>query len=433
MKVFSPTARTLLTLCAAPLVLLACHEPVPPAEEQVAASESEIIGGTLDTTTKAVVFLLDEQGGACSGTIIAKSGGTAWVLTAAHCTGMDYAIQANDYEDCFGQGNSGCEAVYPVVEDTVHPSYNGDAGDGYDFRILAVSGAASAPVIPAATSPDGVTAGVDVLAVGYGATSGGSSSNTLRRRVTEEVSQISLNPPLLLADQTDGTGSCSGDSGGPLILNNTVVGVTSFGDQNCTQFGGYGRVQAVYNDFIAPIIGQPGGELTCDDCFNSSQQPAGACGGAYEACVNNQDCIDFADCITPCTTDACIQACIDQHPTGTDLYIAIVDCGCNACSTECAEECGGSSSSSTTNSSSSSSSVGGGGVGGSGAGNGENNGGATNNSSSSESSSSGGDDEGADGGVSSCSTAGGRTSSDALLGLGLLGLVGALRRRNTKR
>jgi MYXO-CTERM domain-containing protein len=433
MKVLSPTARTLLTLCAAPLVLLACHEPVPPAEENVAANESEIVGGTIDTMTKAVVFLLDEQGSACSGTIIAKSGGTAWVLTAAHCQGMDYAIQADDYEDCFGNGNSGCEAVYPVVEDTVHPSYNGDASQGYDFRILEISGAAGAPVIPAATSPDGVSAGSDVIAVGYGATSGGNSSNSLRRRVTEEVSEIYVNPPLLLADQTDGTGSCSGDSGGPILFNGTVVGVTSFGDQNCTQFGGYGRVQAVYNAFIAPIIGQPGGEITCDDCFNSSQQPSGACGGAYDACVNNQDCIDFADCITPCSTDACIQTCIDQHPTGTDLYIAIVDCGCNACSTECAEECGGSSSSSTTNSSSSTSSVGGGGVGGSGAGNGENNGGATNNSSSSESSSSGGDDEGADGGVSSCSTTPTNHSGNGLAALGLVGLIGALRRRQIKR
>ena len=70
--------------------------------EKVVEAEAKIIGGTPDTTHKAVVFVFDEnQGAACSGTIIHKNGSTAWVLTAAHCEGMDVVAQANDVEDCY--------------------------------------------------------------------------------------------------------------------------------------------------------------------------------------------------------------------------------------------------------------------------------------------------------------------------------------------
>jgi MYXO-CTERM domain-containing protein len=340
--------RILLTLASfSPLLLLplACAvEEDTQDTEKVQTREDEIIGGTADTTTKAVVWLYDEnQGASCSGTIIAKNGSTAWVLTAGHCNGMDYVVQADDYEDCFQQGNSGCEAVYDVTQDQAHPSWNGDAGSGYDFRILTISGAANAPVIPPAQNPDGISIGSSILAVGYGATPG---NNSLRRRVTETVEELYGNPPLIWADQTDGTGSCSGDSGGPVLYNNTVVGVTSFGDQNCTQYGAYGRVQAVYSSWIAPIIGgvvMP----NCDDCFGSAVQPNGACGSQATACTNNQDCNDLLTCFGPCTTDQCFQDCINQHPTGWNLYSAVIDCGCTACATECAAECGGSSSSST--------------------------------------------------------------------------------------
>ena len=145
----------------------------PEAEEQVAESEDEIIGGTADTTTKAVVWLFDENGGSsCSGTIIAKNGSTGWVLTAGHCSGMDYAVQANNYESCFNNNDPNCEAVYPVTADQAHPNWNGDAGNGYDFRILTVSGAANAPVIPAAQNPDGISVGTSIVAGGDGAPPG---------------------------------------------------------------------------------------------------------------------------------------------------------------------------------------------------------------------------------------------------------------------
>ncbi|MBL9026884.1 MAG: trypsin-like serine protease [Myxococcales bacterium] len=432
--------RTLLAVASfSPLLLLpvACSvEPSPDApEERVAERDDSIIGGTADTTHKAVMWLYDEdQGGSCSGTVIAKNGGTAWVLTAGHCEGIDFVIQANNYETCFNNNDPNCEAVYQVTADQAHPSWNGDAGNGYDFRILTISGAANAPVIPAAQNPDGLSPGSPIEAVGYGITP---NNNSIRRHVTETVDQLYGTPPLIMADQTDGTGSCSGDSGGPVLFNGNVVGVTSFGDQNCTQYGAYGRVQAVYSTWIAGIIGgvvMP----NCDDCFNSATQPNGACGSQYTACGNNQDCVDFATCINACTTDSCIQGCVNAHPTGYDLYVAIIDCGCSACASECANECGGSSSSSTgsgpgptSTGATTGSGAGGDGVGGAGDG-GAGDGGST---------SSGGkkkkkkstDDADEDTTSSSCAVAtvgSQRSDGYGLLGLGGIGLLaGILRRR----
>jgi MYXO-CTERM domain-containing protein len=337
---------TAAVLSSTALLPLACNveEPDLPKED-VAKDDEAIIGGTADTTNKAVMFLYDEnQGSACSGTMIAKNGSTGYILTAGHCNGMDIAIQADDVSDCNNPNDPGCEAVYQVTQDTPHPNWNGDPGDGYDFRILRVSGASNAPVIPAAQNPDGIGNGASIEAVGYGITP---NNNDLRRHVTETVDQYDA--LLIIADQSDGTGSCSGDSGGPVLMNGTVVGVTSFGDQNCTQYGAYGRVQAVYATWIAGIIGAVV-TPTCDDCFLDAQN--NACSSRTDSCINNSDCTDLLDCFDGCSTNSCYQDCINAHPTGYNLYTALIDCACNACAVECDDECNGGSTTSTTSTSS---------------------------------------------------------------------------------
>ncbi len=433
--------RFLLSTCmlsSLALAPLACSvEPESAPVENAEKNEEAIVGGTADTGNKAVMWIyIENQGSACSGTMIAKNGSTGWVLTAGHCSGMTVVVQANNFEDCFEQNNPGCEGVYEVTGDTAHPNWNGDPGNGYDFRILTVAGAANAPVIPPAQNPDGVSNGVQIEAVGYGETLAG--NNSLRRHVTETVEDEE--PLLIWADQTDGTGSCSGDSGGPILRNGTVVGVTSFGDQNCTQYGAYGRVQAVYSNWIAGIIG---GTVmpNCDDCFGSAQQPNGACANEVNACVENQDCLDINECFGPCTTDACFQQCIDQHPTGWQLYSAFITCGCNACATECADECGGSSTSTSTgsgpgpaaataqNSSSAAAGMGGFGEGASGEGAGDSTGSGKKDRDDDDDD----DDEVIDSGCS-CATVGDTSNGQGgLLGLAGFGLLaGALLRRRRR-
>jgi len=432
-----PIVLALGTLLTASLVSLGCAPPddsePAPQQQQPEAAQPQIYGGSNDNSNDAVVYLYSEQGFACTGTIIAKNGSTAYVLTAAHCNGMDWVVQ-DDNISCFFNGGANCDGVWQVAEQTVHPNYNGDAGDGYDFSVIRFSGAdAGTPVIPAATSPDGVSVGTQVDIVGYGETESGQSSDQ-RLHVQMPVDEVYT--LFLRFDQTGGEGSCSGDSGGPALFNNTVVGVTSFGDQNCTQFGFDGRVAAVYNGFIAPIIG---GAVTenCDTCFEDEvNSPSGDCAPQVDACFGNAGCASLAECIGPCTTGACVQACADaSNNASIDLYNAIFDCWCVSCATLCTEECDpgtGTTSSSgnglptgpgTTGVGGGAAAAGGGNAGGAPSGNGgDSNGGA-----------SGDNAEDGDSSSCGCKTVGAPTGANqsalGLLGLALVGVFVARRRR----
>lgn len=300
--------------------------------EKVGQKEQPILGGSPDSGNGAVVYL-EGNTGACSGTIIAKNGSYGYVLTAAHCDGMQWIVRDSDLS-C----TNNCDDVWQVDDQIVHPNWDGDPGNGYDFSLIRFIGAdANTPVIPPATNPDGVQVGTVVEHSGFGLTESGPTN--LRMHVSTPVDELySL---FLVFDQTGGEGTCSGDSGGPAIYNGKVVGVTSFGDQNCTQFGGSGRVQAVYNNFIAPYIN---GEVVenCDTCFESAIN--GQCANAVDACLadENLPCYQLVECFNNCgaNDDACINACADAHPTGIDPYLAIFECTyCDACPSLCADEC----------------------------------------------------------------------------------------------
>ncbi|WP_437590449.1 matrixin family metalloprotease [Sorangium sp. So ce1000] len=183
----------------------------------------------------------------------------------------------------------------------------------------------------------------------------------------------------------------------------------------------------------------------CDNCTNGSL--AGACKAPYDECGASLACRGFIGCISGCQDDACAERCVNENSEGADLYISILGCLCNDCSTECSAECvgivdgggggggaggggggGGGSSASTSSSAGGGATVGatasssiasGGGVGG--AGGADPTGGDTPKS--------GDDASGGDSGCS-CSTTG--RSAD-LGGVALLGVVGALASRRRRR
>jgi hypothetical protein len=137
--------------------------------------ESEIFGGQVDTTHDAVVYL--EGGGSCTGTIITAKNGVGWVLTAGHCDTIDYIIIGDDLQ--------AYDVAFNVVQDVPHPQWSGDAGNGYDFRLLRFSySGGDPPVIPAATGDAGLV-GQTVTHVGYGLTENGSTNK--RRAVNSST------------------------------------------------------------------------------------------------------------------------------------------------------------------------------------------------------------------------------------------------------
>lgn len=331
------------------LSIVACAVPGPGEEEQnteenVAQEEQPIVGGTIDTANDAVVFLASQQGG-CTGTIIAKNGSTGYVLTAAHCVNLEYIVQ-DDNLDCLETDS--CDNFWYVDEQFYHPDYE---GNDYDFSILRFIGAdASTPVIPAASAPDGIANGQMVEHSGYGLTEGGQPTNN-RRHVTTPIK--AFDSTLIQFDQGNGNGggigTCNGDSGGPGIRNGKVVGVVSFGDEFCNDEGYDGRVAAVYNDFIAPIIGGQVVE-TCDTCFEAEvNQPSGECYPQVEDCIANDECEALITCINGCgSSQSCANECYADNPGGQAGLNAIVDCYCTACADVCQDECGGSTTTTTT-------------------------------------------------------------------------------------
>ncbi len=368
-------------------------EPPRDAPAPVASAEQPILGGTVDNVNHATVALAPSNSQAiCSGTIIAKNGGTGYVLTAAHCIKGDphssgfpnnppppiaVVLQANDYSNCFQGGTPAlCDAVYQVVSAKVHPGFPTaqipmNQSIVNDFAILTFTGATAAtPVVPAVGN-DGLVVGQNLELSGYGLTSYPNGFTTQRRHVTTPVNQ--LYGLQIEFDQTSGKGSCNGDSGGPAYElvggQQSVVGVTSFGDQGCAQIGVYGRVQAVYNGFIAPTIGAPPVPETCDSCTLSATNAGGGCYAEVQACLSDTACDALATCLGNCAPNdnTCVQGCASANAAGVAKYNAIFDCtNCNVCSGTCPQNQCGTTTTSSTASTSTSASTGTGGAGGAG-------------------------------------------------------------------
>ena len=344
-----------LPAIAALLALTACSGADDIPREYVDTTQDEIINGAVDTQTHAVVAVVDDLGGgqvsACSGTIIHVNANTGigHVLTAAHCGPPDYIIQGNDWA-------SQNVTVYNVIGSQNHPAYDSQS-NVYDFKMVRFSGAgAGTPSIVAATpQTESIAIGTAVRHVGYGAAGPApGSQNTLRRWIDDNLTAVNT----IDIRYNQGTGGpCSGDSGGPQLASNgnsfRVVGVTSYGDPNCSSYGVSGRVAAVYSTFIEPYINGAPIELDCDGCTAAATSGQGACIGQVNACVNSSECSALLDCFNNCNANdqACLQACANMYPIGLQLYFDIFDCVCQVgCVNECGMEqfCQGGGSSSST-------------------------------------------------------------------------------------
>lgn len=321
--------------CVAALLAGACGDGASDGvdSEHVASADGAIINGTPDTTHQAVVMVYGNNS-ACSGTIIARNGSTAYVLTAAHCGNPQQVFQGNDYNNP--------DRVYSVTNYLRHPNWNGTPPT-FDFMMVQVTGAtASTPVIPAMSpAQDNLQAGTSLRHVGYGKIGAAPGQGTsVRHQILGNINSVNS----LLVDylQPNG-GPCSGDSGGPQLTvsgGERVLSVTSAGDQNCNQGGTSGRVSAVYDSFIMPFINNtPPGTLTCDQCtMGATTGQAATCYGAVDACQKDSNCAQLTACFENCGANdqACVNQCAQKHQAGVSVYLKIFDCICDvACKTEC--------------------------------------------------------------------------------------------------
>ncbi|MEZ4308262.1 MAG: hypothetical protein R3F14_09485 [Polyangiaceae bacterium] len=71
-------------------------------------------------------------------------------------------------------------------------------------------------------------------------------------------------------------------------------------------------------------------------CIGCAVGPNGPCEASYVGCINDTECIDYANCLSECNSDLCFQKCAESFPTGQQLYNDLVVCViCDACENDC--------------------------------------------------------------------------------------------------
>lgn len=281
--------RLLPWLLAVAPALAAC---APSNDEDLGVAGSSIINGQLDTVNQAVVAVFSDNGG-CTGTLIYAASGSAYVLTAAHCFGgspVQYVVRGNDYENP--------DQVLEVVDYQVHPKYTGNdpnsnGGTQYDFAMIRAKFAASnvPQILPLSPDEDELKVGTPIEHSGYGLIKSPNGSTTKRHRAFGVIDQLTK---IELAYNQPNSGPCSGDSGGPQLVDTPagkrVAGVVSYGDQDCAVYGVSGRVSAVYDSFIVPFVGSlpnSGGSSSSSTSASSSAATSGAGGSSSDAATSS--------------------------------------------------------------------------------------------------------------------------------------------------
>lgn len=300
--------------CALALALSACQHEV----ETISSDEIEIIGGSTVSAGQfpTVAGIIVDQGrrGICTGTLV----GPDLVITAAHCItpsvlgfGSQSAVTAATVvtidQISLGQGGMSSQAAETIP----YPNFRspGDPDIGIIRLTTPFTGREYTPVnLQKGMVPDNS----QLTMVGFGASNGGGggagTNRFLQSKTTIACNNYGVSDARFICfSQTDGTGKCSGDSGGPSFMNidgvQHLVGITSFGDQTCQQFGADQRTDAdeafQFLDTNAPelVCGKDGqcqancgtGGLPVDpDCPNCTNDDD--CTGSDEFCSDDGFC-----------------------------------------------------------------------------------------------------------------------------------------------
>lgn len=233
--------------------------PEPAEESELEATSNGIVGGKIEEGHPAVAMLYHSSGYLCTGTFIDKR----VFLTAGHCI---ESLSASGYEVDGGTNAwDNPEWIIRAQSVHVHPQFVlSDQNIDHDVAVVILK--EDAPVKPYRwlgndAGDEVYKAGTAFQGVGYGVTSGSGAGDGTKRSVGLEIAETYSNL-FVYESGPNGANSCSGDSGGPGVMEIdgylTVIGTVSFGDQNCTQYGADMRTddnRSFIDDYAAPDAG----------------------------------------------------------------------------------------------------------------------------------------------------------------------------------
>jgi secreted trypsin-like serine protease len=294
-------------------LLAACMGPPRKAFQM---TQQPLIGGTTDSGDSSVVALLatTNQGQAlCTSSLIAPT----VLLTAAHCvdpsetgSGARFdVVQGTNAQ--FGSQPTGNSIVSETHYDTAFDS--NQLQNGHDIGIVILTHPLPLPTIPFNKSPvDQSMIGQPARLIGYGLSDAAAQSGAgTKRQLTTTLDDFDN---LLLHIGDTGMDSCSGDSGGPALMKingvETIMGVTSFGNQDCSGGGYYTRIDD-YTSFIDQYL-----PACTPMCSGKGCGPDG-CGGSCGTCANGESCTSAGQCMPVCTPQCSGKSCGSDGCGGT--------------------------------------------------------------------------------------------------------------------
>jgi hypothetical protein len=296
------TAFAALTISA--VLAAGCSDLDEAQGPDLARSASFIIGGGLESGYPAVGALIEGGEAFCTGTLVSP---TVFV-TAAHC--LEGGSGAAGLSVFFGSDANRLSSgeVIDAAGAYPHPRY-----DGWEVvnDIAVITLAEPASVTPSAIQTDPMSAswiGRDAVFVGFGVTDAFSDRAGVKYSVTIPITEVD---DTTFTNSGRGVNTCAGDSGGPAFYDDggtmRLIGVTSWGDEYCEEFGVNTRVDA-FMDFVQPFLdgevpeggGSSGGGTStgdfceeygwygdgiCDeDCPNPDPDCGGSGGGTGDFC-----------------------------------------------------------------------------------------------------------------------------------------------------
>jgi hypothetical protein len=245
-----------------------------------------ITNGAADSGDAAVVQLVGEAGNlVCSGVVIGKHN----VLTAAHCLAGTFVVMVG-------------EDAMQISRADAHPDFDSLSLD-HDLAVLTLRQPAA--VTPFTVDDAAPMVGQTFAVVGFGSTAAAVEDEGERRRGTAQVTAVGRLDFTAAAAPSQ---PCKGDSGGPALFTDGVVGgVASHGDSGCSDHAIFARIDRAFIDAVQLAEGSA---TVGERCYFDEQCQSGPCliaGDEPQRSFCSQPCQKDGDCPTAmsCAADGC--------------------------------------------------------------------------------------------------------------------------------